>query len=391
MSIAPVFFMLATLPCGVAIQKFSLSIVFIWLLTKVKLITSVPKQLIFPVFVWLSLILAGAYNNSWQHAVKWAIGHSEWVILPLLTYWTTYSPTREQRNKIKYILTAGMLLLALISISQALMGWKLSGTTIVVSEHRARGFFSHPLTLAYSTLFLWPLSLSLYLRKRSFIHIIFAASTLIVLTLTMSRIIHILTIGLSFFIVYQQAPTNGKKYIWISAPLFLIALFLIPNPIGDRLIQTVTVGIDRHSTFQFDRIAFWKVHWNMFLDRPWLGHGTAMTNSYRIPWYEQIGLFNFRKPYPAHNMYLQMLVEGGVLTLLLFLGWIASVFGSIRNLQSSPLKSIYLLTWGAFLLGSLTQNTIQDSVVRLYLTLFLCSLVITGRAENQTGTATTEV
>ena len=83
-----------------------------------------------------------------------------------------------------------------------------------------------------------------------------------------------------------------------------------------------------------DRSAMWQSALNMIRDRPVFGHGvnTFMAN-YLTYW---VG--GERQPRYAHNCYLQMAAETGVVGLAAF-GWLlwaifARLFGTIRRVQS---------------------------------------------------------
>jgi O-antigen ligase len=162
---------------------------------------------------------------------------------------------------------------------------------------------------------------------------------------------------------------------------FALGLWFVPNPFVERFLSTFSnQNQERIDTYYFDRIAFWHAHWEMIKEKPLLGHGIDLNPEYRIPYYDKIGLHDLERKYEAHNMFIQILANGGIVGLLFFLLWLCSIFKKITSLQSfDPWASrVATQTLCVWLLASLTQNSFQDSVVRYCLTIlytgFLCLL-----------------
>jgi hypothetical protein len=104
----------------------------------------------------------------------------------------------------------------------------------------------------------------------------------------------------------------------------------------------------------------------MIQERPLIGHGVHIGLDYRRPYYERIGLGDFKKQYPAHNQYIQMLAEGGLIALSCFIAWLVFSF----RLAKDPRCPLFLRlavpqTLWIFILGGLTQNAFYDSDVRM--------------------------
>jgi O-antigen ligase len=120
----------------------------------------------------------------------------------------------------------------------------------------------------------------------------------------------------------------------------------------------------------------------MFKERPWFGHGMNTDTAYRTKYYEAFGLGALKKKYEAHNMFLQMAVNGGLVALGLFTSWFAwwTKEAWKKRREHWSLDAAFI-TWIAFMVASLVQNSFQDSEVRYALTLFVTAQCL-YRAKN---------
>lgn len=109
-----------------------------------------------------------------------------------------------------------------------------------------------------------------------------------------------------------------------------VTLFLFPPFVKERLSSLFTF-LDQSS---LDRKKIWSAAWKMFLSRPWLGLGLG-TFMFNFESFVAEG-YAFSPPY-AHNCYLQMLAEIGIIGLVAFLAILAIFFyrgiKTIRNSQ----------------------------------------------------------
>ncbi len=111
---------------------------------------------------------------------------------------------------------------------------------------------------------------------------------------------------------------------------------LLPPAILDRIAQTIeyfgvfdvrNVQVTAENWAVVERMAHWQAGWYMFLDHPWLGvgagnYGAAYPAYFVGPWPEALG--------HAHNYYLNMLAELGVIggsLLLMMLGLVFHYLG----------------------------------------------------------------
>lgn len=107
------------------------------------------------------------------------------------------------------------------------------------------------------------------------------------------------------------APT---KKIFLGILGFLVLLFLVGQPFRDRLLFTLQPHGDA------DRLIFWKSAWQMICENPLLGHGIG-TFMRLFPKYAPLVYVHY-----AHNTFLQIWAETGLLSLASFIIFLWSVF-----------------------------------------------------------------
>jgi O-antigen ligase len=306
-------------------------------------------------------------------------GYIETLLLPLVV---AFFAARVTEAKIFWRIATGVaVFLAALSLSQLALGWKTSGSSIVMANHyRAAGFFGHPLTLAYLVALFLPLCLDRVLRApRSFgAWILFIAVGLIVLA-TLSRTI----IAVAAVVLLAQAVCflRGMNRKWLVAGAIAAAALVLatPNPVSEKFRETLSGNVDRHQgEYADDRLAFWAAHWEMVKESPIVGHGYFWTDARRQPYYQAIGLGDFPKHYGAHNQYLQLLVDGGIVGLVLALALVFNLWRFAKTTNHNQIFSWTLLLFG---LGCLTQNAFYDAEVRYGLVLLL-GLLLRDSAAN---------
>jgi len=274
---------------------------------------------------------------------------------------------------------------ALVVLSQYLWPWRLVGIHITPDDGRPKGFYSHPLSLAYAVALLWPFSVQRCLcEPKKALHWVLFFSVGTILVLTRSRTVQIFSLALLLWNVFFLF--RGKRRFWLLGILLLtIGGIYSTNNIVSHNLRRMLAGQspDHKSGYPDDRMAFWHVHFNMWKEYPLRGHGLGLSEEYRKPYYADIGLQNFARPYAAHNLFLQVLVNEGLIGFLGFLLWIGWYLHVCRlRIPSVRFRSITSQTWWLFLLAGLTQNSFQDSSVRMGLTLFCTAIWLSLREES---------
>jgi O-antigen ligase len=203
-------------------------------------------------------------------------------------------------------------------------------------------------------------------------------STLGVIVLADSRTVQ--GVALVFAILILSQDVVGKR--WRSTRLVFLVLCTLLAAVWahsqQKWVETVSdQGHDVSSAYADDRLAFWHAHWEMFREKPWIGHGFSLGKEYRQPYYEQIGLGDFPKIYEAHNLYLQILVNSGLLGLMLFF---LTFYWAYLQLRSSW-TGLGLLA--VLLLGSITQNSLFDFEVRYTFAVLLALALSFAKGSSQ--------
>lgn len=306
-----------------------------------------------------------------------SFGYWLWALLPFL-YRMRYGAVKShQWSKIGRYLVVVCISWGLLVLSQYLWRWRVVGVSLALDDGRPKGLFSHPLTLAYAAGLLWPLSVQWCLRfpkKASGWLLLLAIGGILVLTRSRTvQAVSLLVLLWNLFFLLRGSFRIGALCLLLAG----VGGVLSTNNLISHNIRAMWFGesVDRHSGYADDRLAFWRVHANMFMEHPIIGHGFGITEAYRMPYYEAIGLPHFIKPYPAHNLFLQVLVNEGLIGFSFFLVWIGWYLVACRKrIRSAFAQSVFLQTWVGFLLAGLTQNSFQDAGVRMCLTLFCVSI-----------------
>ncbi|MDD5072415.1 MAG: O-antigen ligase family protein [Candidatus Omnitrophica bacterium] len=124
--------------------------------------------------------------------------------------------------------------------------------------------------------------------------------------------------GFLFLLIFTGWKRLVAALIIVALLVSLTAL-IAPPDIKAQLGSLSKLGSDLSS---MDRFLIWKTGWKMFLDRPLFGHGLntfmSVFEKYKPASYEWIVY--------AHNCFLQIAAETGIIGLLVFLWFCVSVF-----------------------------------------------------------------
>lgn len=408
---------------GVAAQSFAMFLVLVWLFIFLRSVNSgvliesyrsstLSQTALIIGLAWLGLALLSSALNPWTSASfpEFIGGYLWWALGPFtvaalagsLGALDAYSFRKFVTNfgKIVWVL---LITGCLIAASQYFFGWKLQGIHPVPSEYRARILFSHPLSLAYILLLYVPLAAALLIHyPKSRLVLAVAGALLFLVFVSSSRTVQavVVLVGGAFIMFGLRG-----RFRTISIGIFLcfgLLLATTSNPIRRRFISTMEQQEDRQQAlYADDRIAFWAVHWDMFREKPLFGHGLSYHQDYLDRYYNAHGLTGLKKKYPAHNMFLQIMVNTGIAGLILWFARIAvdvascvilirGTEGAKKILSHLPESSrvgmqkwigwVGFATIAGMMLAGLTQNAFQDSAVRFHWTILEGLLLwFTGR------------
>ncbi len=329
----------------------------------------------------LSFALANLLNpHGTTHPLHFMGGYGTFWVLPYLM--TLAAPLVDSHNLKKHMLQSLVLVaffLGLTAFSQMIWPWKLMGLHFEIDQPRARAFYSHPLSFAYMAGILFTFFFSLLLSVKKNRSILCASVAMgFCLFASNSKTMQAVVILTSVFLIYQKLKIRRKFLILLGMIFCLGVLFGTRNPFSQKFHNVLFHNPDLQSHYTDDRLAFWQVHWDMFLERPVLGHGTNITGEYRKPFYEKAQLGYMTKQYEAHNQYLQMAVEVGTLGFLIYLSWLLSWLRFFSK-KTSPFAAAFLASFTVLLIAGLTQNAFQDAIVRYTLMILLVfSAILAG-------------
>ena len=185
---------------------------------------------------------------------------------------------------------------------------------------RATAFFPDPHMMAFFLGMSLPFFAPLIFRKnnswqRSWFYGAIATINLTALLFTFSRGGYLgLVMASAWLIVYGWWHAHKKQKMIIAIALLLLVVILASlTPVRTRFISSFNVQEGSVA----GRLIIWQNAFDIWLSNFWLGVGIGNYSYYQNP------LNNYRTPIYAHNTYLDIAVEMGIFTLLV---WLA-VFG----------------------------------------------------------------
>ncbi|MBC7660084.1 MAG: O-antigen ligase family protein [Chitinophagaceae bacterium] len=377
MNLLPFLILILSMPFGIAFQCLALVVVSFWILIKKRhdLKTwrlqvghqesrSIGLILMVAIFQMGATLLNPA--NPTRDIFSFLMGYLPLILLPCLF---VLMPKLEANDlaRLEKVWTGVMIFWSLLVISQALKGWHISGIAFELGDtyRRSQGFYSHPLTMAYVALMLWPFHLVLLCTDpRKINRCIMLTSNLLLLYFSASRTAQAVALLSTVGFMFYYFRGRHRWFVLVGLVLAIGGIFSTNNTVSRRFMSmTSHISEEKESSYPDDRIAFWVVHYIMVKERPFMGHGINLDKPYRVPYYEAIGLHNFKKAYEAHNQILQLAAEGGLGAALAFIFWLGSLHFNWLN-GPQALKWIRDLTVSCLFFGGLTQNAYFDGEVR---------------------------
>lgn len=180
-----------------------------------------------------------------------------------------------------------------------------------------------------------------------------------VLTFSRGGYLGLLAAFLLYFLV-QKSKWGVKPLIGIMA--FLPLLLWLGMPVYERFFSVFALA-DASSV---DRLLLWRTAWETILQYPWFGLGLGNYSEWVHPG------FGANIPYYAHNLYLDIAVEGGMISLLLFLG--ISVSALIQSFRRAIQGSGVALGVSAALFLYLVHSFFETALFSIHVTALLSLL-----------------
>ena len=317
----------------------------------------------------------------------------------LLLFINISGPDKElNKRKINKIVIAAVISSLLVSIYGILQ--ILNIDFVVWSEspfldHRATSSLGQPNFLASYLLLVIPLALYLFIKSkkflRKFIYSLVILAQILCLFFTASRggllALILVVLGFLFFIFIRTNLSIFKKIVIA----FSLCIFLVLG--GISLEHFLPGRISNAVNLQYGssavRVTFYKVAISAISQKPFFGYGLENGSEIYIKYYKpdwgvygDIGATTDR----AHNLFLDILLSGGILALIFFSLLYYQFFYLVKkNIRKEGLNSLPLflgLGAAAYLISLLFSFTIISG--EIYFWLFLAILSSINLANNST-------
>ena len=341
------------LPVSKSIVEGSIWIALIaWFLQKIVLREKwrVPKSLSCIYLLFLAVTLASTFQADPSHALTAWRGFFKWFKF-LALFFLSFEIFEDERvvKKIVQVFLASLVLTVLNGFYQMFHEKDFLGRYSVDVPGRwirMQSSFGSPNGLAGYLLVGLPLLFASWFTQNKWTlkSALSAAAVIgsgVAFVSTLSRAAFLaLLLSLTAFAVFR------KKIAWILASGAILGVVLLVSP---ALRENFVGSLNRSDITVGERLRFWNATLKMISDRPWTGHGV---NSFFYTFPKYAPATETYRGY-AHNCYLQMASETGIIGLLLFL---VPVFWILWRSFAKPSGhlSIEALTIGltAFLLQS---------------------------------------
>ncbi len=311
------------------------------------------------VFIWYAL---GTSREKRQILLEWLIKGGMGAALIGLTFFAApwfWGVARVFHFLVERLLPffLGERLTGIVAANASLLV-NIGGETWL----RVTAFFPDPHVAAFFFGITACLSLGLFLETQKRFWLIGAILLLLADLLTFSRGGYIGLLGASFiFLFFLPSKTWPGKLLLLFMAFFPL-FFWFGMPIFERFVSAFTLA-DASST---DRLLLWQTAWDTWLTHPLFGVGLGNYAEWIHP---GVGA---TLPYYAHNLYLDVIVEIGVVGLIFFLGLIGYAVQRVwQEARSGGIALGVLAALVLYLTHSLFETALFSVPVTILLTLLL--------------------
>lgn len=235
-------------------------------------------------------------------------------------------------------------------------GARLGEHRFAYGVYRVSGFTGHPLTLSYNLMMIVVAGAWVLLRQRAQLPARtvrywagIVAVALFTLVITGSRY-PLAALAMTLAVCEARALWRWKTWILAGGALLLGALWLEGSTFGR---MTELFNENQPLVERFPRLLFWQVHLRMFLDHPFAGVSLAGVDRAYQAYYAPFG--PSVKMMTAHNIFLQVAADSGLIGLLGLLALLGGFYAAAR--RADHLR--YFLAAAIF--SGLLQNNFRDS------------------------------
>jgi O-antigen ligase len=230
--------------------------------------------------------------------------------------------------------------------------------------YRISGLMGHPLSLAYNLVFAAILfgyfgfcAFKDGQKSKAFWWYYCTGLVLLILALSGSRWPLLVAIAVTSFLFVGQLFKRWK--IILLAASLLGAGIYFEGSVVNRFSEIFEDG--QIKTDKIPRLVFWKIHSKMFVDDPVWGVGYSARNLGAVDYYNKNGYNNIERKYSAHNQYLQVLADGGLVGFVVIFGfwvWLLILFNLVTDAAVKKVLYMILMVVG---LSCLMKNVLRDT------------------------------
>ena len=194
-------------------------------------------------------------NNPEDNIPGYLLGYLPIFLLPWIVIPRLKDLNEIQKQGLAKWATVVFSIWAVVVATQYIWGWSLQHPGGGV-DYRPKGFFSHPLTLAYTALLLWPILLNRLLNNiKDKYTWIMSLAIFTILILVQSRASQAIAYLIAIAMVFRRLSGPARWKVAIAFVVGTGAVFATNNPVS-RGFEALFSYSDRFSTYPDDRLAF---------------------------------------------------------------------------------------------------------------------------------------
>lgn len=218
------------------------------------------------------------------------------------------------------------------SFSQSVLGYSswlvnLSGETVF----RAIALFPDPHVFAFYLEITLFIPLFLFLKERKARYLVIFSTVLLAALCSFSRGAYIgimAGFGVAAWHILFHNPYTGERVRMAKEMVIFLFCLLVAGVVlfGKPVYERFFTSLDATEGSNAGRMQMWSAGWQAFREYPTLGVGLGNFPAYVEP------SADYRKPIYAHNLYLDIAAELGIVGLV---AWIAWFFGSLVSIAKA--------------------------------------------------------
>jgi len=364
-------FLIIGLPFSNSIIEVTASaVIVLWFFKKIFILRSFKLEntpLNWPILFYLVLAISSLVNSHFfMTSIKGLLFKTIEYFLLFFTIVETVK-SQDDVKKIIFAIFLSCILMGTDGLWQYTTGYDFLRGYPVWSSGRIKASFKYPNGFGGWLIIVIPLCISfaLFETKESLWKIAGGFSSLLLiacLILNLTAGAWLAIIPAVIFLVWRRGNV-AKRILLTMLFIAILGMGIVILSGGNEFILRY---IDKAHSILY-RIEMAKLCWRMFIDHPFLGHGIntfmSIYENYRDPTVYGMSGVSY-----AHNCYLQIAVETGIFSLLVFLWMIIALFvSSLRDIKRREEGLIKTAQIGflAGLLAYLTHSAIETNLYSL--------------------------